>query len=384
MKTKFFFNAVMAALVAAIFSMLMGCAGTGATVGGDPGTAAAELAEQLAVDINAIEAEKATVSGDTVTLTGGVRLENAVLIVPSSVTLDLTTGVVLELGDGAVLTVNGTVNATGHGNHGKGWVVGSLRFNEKQKSTINGIGAIRLAGKGRLLQIWNSSLTLDGVTIVGVENNDASLVQVGEGSEFVMKSGAITGNTNLGNPHSTDEPDGDGGGVFIWKGKFTMEGGEISRNATYGKGGSYGGGVKVGKGEGSVFTMTGGVIADNTVNSDGYSLGGGVHADGTFIMEGGEISGNTAVSTANQSMGGGVRVDGTFTMTGGTIYGKTAEGGKANSAENGATLYAYPASATKWGTGGIYTKGGASQTGGSDILPAKSGTDDTLIAVPGQ
>jgi hypothetical protein len=34
----------------------------------------------------------------------------------------------------------------------------------------------------------------------------------------------------------------------------------------------------------------------------------------------------------------------------------------------------------KWGTGGTYTKGGVSQTGGSDI----GTTADTLIAVPGK
>jgi hypothetical protein len=36
----------------------------------------------------------------------------------------------------------------------------------------------------------------------------------------------------------------------------------------------------------------------------------------------------------------------------------------------------------KWGMGGTYTKGGVSQTGGSDILRSDRGTDDTLIAVP--
>jgi hypothetical protein len=40
----------------------------------------------------------------------------------------------------------------------------------------------------------------------------------------------------------------------------------------------------------------------------------------------------------------------------------------------------------KWGTGGTYTSGGVSQTGGSDIVTLNGGvygkTDDTLIAVP--
>jgi hypothetical protein len=242
MKTKFFFNAVMAALVAAIFSMLMGCAGTGATVGGDPGTAAAELAEQLAVDINAIEAEKATVSGDTVTLTGGVRLENTALTVPEGVTLDLTAdGAELELQDGAVLIVNGTVNARGHGDHGDGWVEGSLRIGEGA-AAINGSGTINLKSKGRLLNIGSDKelkqLTLDGVTLVGLPDNDQPLVGIYENSEFIMKSGKITGNTR------NDKDWASGGGLEVNRGTFTMEGGEISGNAAKGeRGGSGGGGL---------------------------------------------------------------------------------------------------------------------------------------------
>jgi hypothetical protein len=74
----------------------------------------------LAADINAIEAGKAAVNGDTVTITGWTGL-NTALTVPAGVTLDLTAeGAVLELRDGAVLTVDGAVNATGHGDHGKG------------------------------------------------------------------------------------------------------------------------------------------------------------------------------------------------------------------------------------------------------------------------
>jgi hypothetical protein len=90
--------------------VLAGCTSTGGTE--DP--TAAELAAQLAEDINAIEAGKATVSGDTVTLTGGVRLETVVLTVPSGVTLDLTKET-LQLANNAILTVNGTVNAKAEG-----------------------------------------------------------------------------------------------------------------------------------------------------------------------------------------------------------------------------------------------------------------------------
>jgi hypothetical protein len=58
-----------------------------------------------------------------------------------------------------------------------------------------------------------------GVTLVGVADNDAPLINVGNGGEFVMKSGAITGNIRVGDGWVF------GGGVEVNGGTFTMEGG---------------------------------------------------------------------------------------------------------------------------------------------------------------
>jgi hypothetical protein len=252
MKTKHFFNAVMAAFIAVIFSALAGCgttpqAGGGQSSGGS-GTedgGAAQLAADLGEDLGKALSEdlgfalSKAVSGDIVTLTGRVEPTTA-LTVPEGVTLDLTAdGAALELQDGAVLTVNGTVNATGHGDHGKGWVEGSLRIGNGA-AVINGNGTIRLASKGRLLNIGSREalrqLTLDGVTLVGLENNDASLVEVREGGELVLKSGAITGNSRT-DPGSSGGA-GLGGGVFVSGGStFTMEGGTISGNSAVRRGG---------------------------------------------------------------------------------------------------------------------------------------------------
>jgi hypothetical protein len=314
--------------------VLAGCA---TDSGGGP--SAAELAAQLAADINGIEAGKATVSGDTVTLTGGVRLENAALMVPSGVTLDLTTET-LQLTDNAIFTVNGTVNAKAEGIN-----IDSAAANP---ATVNGSGTISLKSKGRMLNIGgNKKLILDGVTLVGLPDNNNSLIVIIEGGEFVMKSGAITGNSRTG-----EEKGVQGGGVRVEKGIFVMEGGKISGNT-----------IKAG---------------------NGMSSGGGVrvNAGSTFTMKGGVISGNTA------DQGGGVCVEsGTFTMEGGTIYG-SSEGANANTSPENAALRVVGSTAT-WGTGGTYTKGGVSQTGGSNIVqiedpPGVGGTDDTLIAVPAQ
>jgi hypothetical protein len=99
-------------------------------------------------------------------------------------------------------------------------------------------------------------------------------------------------------------------------------------------------------------------------------------------MKGGVISGNSA------NNGGGMEVwgKGTFTLEGGTIYGKAdslpanTNPSLANSAEGGdtATLNVADEATVNWGTGGTYTKGSETQTGGSDI----GSTDETLIAVP--
>ena len=425
MKNKNFTNVVMVALIAVIFSMFTGCSSTQTGGGGAPIVqTATDLARKLG------GASKAKAESNIVTLTGDVWVEKS-LLVPAGVTLDLTRdGARLFLKDDVILTVNGTVNARGHGDPGNGWVDGGL-FIDDGTIVINGNGTINLKSKGNLLNIWGGNgkrhLTLDGVTLVGLADNDNSLVQVSEGSELVLKSGVITYNTH------TDA----GGGVNVYKATFIMEGGTISGNASindHGGGVSLwdnctmimsggrissnaakgGGGVRVG--ENSMFTMTGGEISGNASTND---FGGGVslYNNSTFTMEGGTISSNSASrngggvyltgssiftmkggtissNSANRAGGGvDVRYGAIFILEGGTIYGSEADSGNANISSTGAALVngwddpmPIPPTA-KWGTGGTYTKGDVPQTGGSDIVQAKRGQDyinETLIAIPRQ
>jgi hypothetical protein len=124
--------------------------------------------------------------------------------------------------------------------------------------------------------------------------------------------------------------------VYVAGGTFTLNGGEISGNTAYS-----GGGVYVADG---TFTLNGGDITGNTAfnsSSSGGGGGGGVYvANGTFTMSNGEISGNTSSSN-----GGGVCVagGGTFTMSNGEISGNT-------SSFNGGGVYISIASATVYGT----------------------------------
>jgi hypothetical protein len=115
-------------------------------------------------------------------------------------------------------------------------------------------------------------------------------------------------------------------------GTFIMNGGSISGNSIKGSGS----GVDV---QGGTFTMNGGSISGNSVWGDGGSGGGVYVRGGTFTMSDGTISGNSA--HCYYGRGGGVCVfDGTFTMSGGTISGNSTQSGGAN-----------------YG-GGVYVKGG--------------------------
>ena len=309
MKTLF---RVTIAVILTLTLTLTACttAQTGGTFGG--GNAPATTAAQLARQLNAMHEGSARVSGDTVTLTRNIPIQRN-LTVPEGVTLDLTGDWGLWIHD-MTLTVNGTVNARGGGDHGNGWEDGGLNINDGA-TVINGNGTINLTSKGNLFNIWGGNgrkLTLDGVTLVGVPDNDESLLNVNNGGELVMVSGTITGNTRT---------NGNGGGVAVWRGTFTMSGGAITGNTSTSDIWVEGGGVSIG--EASVFTMSGGKISGNNALS-----GGGIHVGegSTFIMSGGTISNNTA----DQGGGGGVRTrdEGTtFTMSGGMISGNSCVDG---------------------------------------------------------
>jgi len=97
-----------------------------------------------------------------------------------------------------------------------------------------------------------------------------------------------------------------GGGVYVGDGTFEMNGGNISGNSA-----ESGSGVYVSSG--TTFRMADGAISDNS--------GRGVYVNsGAFAMSGGTISGNRS---------GGVYISGsgTFTMTDGIIFGNNANSG---------------------------------------------------------
>jgi hypothetical protein len=129
-----------------------------------------------------------------------------------------------------------------------------------------------------------------------------------------------------------------GGGIVVYgpkdefrnavkPGVLTLDGGIVENN----KRNTAGAGIIVM----GAFTMKWGSVRNNTAipDAEGFSAGGGINVQSRdpVVIEGGDITGNTA------AIGGGIVVDGRVTMTGGTISGNTARiGGGVVSGKNSA------------------------------------------------
>ena len=197
--------------------------------------------------------------------------------------------------------------------------------------TLIGFGGERTItpnSNGSLFYVFSGvTLTLnESITLMGYNSNSMALVYV-ENGKLIINSGAkITGNKTSDSASNTTANSGLGGGVYMYDGTFIMNGGEISNNTAVR---SSGNGNSYGGGvhvNKGTFTMKGGEISSNTASSSNGGYGGGVcvSSNGTFIMEGGKISGNTASGSTSSCFGGGVDIFGTFTMSGGEISGNTS------------------------------------------------------------
>ena len=160
----------------------------------------------------------------------------------------------------------------------------------------------------------------------------------------------VNGGIFLMNPGSSIIGNSRTGVVVSPRGTFEMNGGTISGNTASEGAGVFVSRDIVGKGR---FTMRDGTISDNTATRSG----GGVLVGDEFEMIGGTISGNSAL------YGGGVFIaqNGDFTMRGGTITGNTAR-------EWGGGVYMegiYNSRFTK--TGGTITGYSSDQTNGNVV-----------------
>ena len=239
-------------------------------------------------------------------------------------------------------------------------------------------GGIVVANQGKLIMNDGAKLTNFGST-----SETCSPVAILQAGTFEMNGGTICDNIytgvvisyvngtfimNGGTISGNGMEDYGYGGVSVECGTFIMNDGTITENK--------GSGVVVM--EGGKFTMKKGRIINNLINYYGSS-GGGVCVlwNSTFIMDGGEISGNFA------TIGGGVDVVGTFTMNGGTIAKNGAE-------ERGGGVFVYHEgifsmkggtiagnSAGDLGGGGVslYTKAIFTKTGNSIIYGSDGGVN---------
>ena len=198
--------------------------------------------------------------------------------------------------------------------------------------TITGSGqesVIKVSGKDTDLTIRNekddateSKTDENGELVTGQITGGAAKngggVHVSGGANLTLEGGSITGNAAPMNSHPGK---GTGGaGVYVYNGTFVMNGGEISHNTAE----RDAAGVELD--DNAKFEMNGGTITGNRTDKNG----GGVSVKGngaTFEMNGGTITGNIAAGSGTNISGDPQKV----TLNGGTVtkedydkYGKDA------------------------------------------------------------
>ena len=174
---------------------------------------------------------------------------------------------------------------------------GSITGNTTAPDAPSIFTTYRFSSGGVYVGEQNKFVMKDGV-IADNMAYDSGGVYIAANAAFVMEGGSIEGNGAAagGGVYNTgvftmrgdsriegNITTGAAGGVYNYKGTFTLEAGSISANF-----GVYGGGVY----NTGVFTMRGGCLADNRT----YVDGGGVYngSTGIFRLEGGSITGNSA------------------------------------------------------------------------------------------
>ncbi len=179
----------------------------------------------------------------------------------------------------------------------------------------------------------NSTLDLYGGSITAESGEmapETSVISIRD-SVFNMYGGSVGRATHENSCAVEVGHDQEYNGDVKAYGTFNMYGGVIENNVTETDVGGWASGVIVATG--CAFNMSGGEIRNNSVHlessdSTRYGIGAGVCNDGTFVMTGGRITGNTLTSTGASVCGAGVCNNaGTFTISGGEITGNTASDG---------------------------------------------------------
>ena len=206
-----------------------------------------------------------------------------------------------------------------------------LTITVKGTVTVNGMitaasGYVTFTGGGTLLRgtEYNDQLltvsgtatgTLDGIILDGNKAVNTTttqpLVEINDNTILHMNDGSSLQNNK--SIYASYETSYFGGAVRITNGTFVMNGGNITGNQTVGTSNRGAGIYILANG---TFTMNGGIINDNI----SASWSGGVYiADGTCNIYDGIIKDNTASMRAHNM--GGMGANGKFVMRGGSILG---------------------------------------------------------------
>ena len=206
-------------------------------------------------------------------------------------------------------------------------IAATLQITKNLTLDLNGC-TLRMTGNTRVFYVYNNAtLTIQDSsaaksgTITGGNAGDGGGVHIGDNSSeghLVMTGGTITGCAT-----DPSRGGGRGGGVFVFKGSFTMSGTAKITNCTA----DWGGGVVVHTGA-STFTMNGGEISDCKASNTGggvcliggawFEMTGGIIRDckaygrpessaidiqpGTMKAHGGTVEGNVWVVNENNGI----------------------------------------------------------------------------------
>ena len=183
------------------------------------------------------------------------------------------------------------------------------------------------------------------MTSATIKNCSAS----GDGGGIYVEGGKLTLKDDT---ISADTAKFKGGGMFIGGGNVKMTGGSFFHNqATVTTAGGEGGGICL---YGGIFTLKGGV---DITSNEAYSGAGMSIVDGTVSISGGTFQFNTAQLNGN---GGGIyNVGGNLTLKGGVYVGPE------NSANKGGGMYLADGSTTTFG--GVTVSSNSASAGGTGV-----------------
>ena len=290
---------------------------------------------------------------------------------------------------GSFTMINGRITANcmnGNKTYGGG-VYNSGVFNMKSGTIDNNMDTNNETYGGGVYNDASGTFTMDSGTIkgntvgmgdgAGVYNEgtfymkggtiEESSMMLGNGggvynsSIFEMSGGTIT--KNISGPQNGGGVYNAASGSFTMKGSSTIEGNE----AFFSGGGVYNDGI---------FAMEQGTVTGNEVSS----YGGGIYngTAGTFTMNGGRITKNTALAenpsagTMNRNKGGGIFNNGTFTMYDGEI--SENRSGQGGGVQNGLSMPANVKGGDFVMEGGVISGNSALFYGGGVYIDENGGT----------